>query len=55
MPPGFAEGSTIAGLSGPEDYPALVVALRARGWDGERLDGLLAGNLLRFLRESLPI
>ena len=54
MPPGLAAGTTIAGLSGPEEYPALVAALRARGWDGERLDGLLSGNLLRFLRESLP-
>lgn len=54
MPPGLAQGTTIEGLSGPEDYPALVEALRARGWEGERLDGLLSGNLLRFLRESLP-
>lgn len=54
MPPGLAEGTTIAGLAGPEDYPALVEALRARGWEGERLEGLLSGNLLRFLRESLP-
>ena len=54
MPPGLAEGSTIAGLSGPEEYPALVAALRARGWDGGRLEGLLSGNLLRFLREALP-
>jgi membrane dipeptidase len=55
MPPGLAEGTTIEGLSGPEDYPALVAALRERGWDGERLDGLLSENLLRFLRESLPL
>jgi membrane dipeptidase len=54
MPPGLAEGTTIAGLSGPEEYPALVEALRARGWDGEQLDGLLSGNLLRFLRDALP-
>jgi membrane dipeptidase len=54
MPPGLAEGTTIAGLSGPEEYPALVKALRERGWSGPELDGLLAGNLLRFLRESLP-
>ena len=54
MPPGLAEGTTIAGLAGPEDYPALVEALRERGWSGAELDGLLAGNLLRFLRESLP-
>jgi membrane dipeptidase len=54
MPPGLAEGTTIAGLSGPEEYPALANALRERGWSGPELDGLLAGNLLRFLRESLP-
>ena len=54
MPPGLAEGTTIDGLAGPEDYPALTEALRARGWEGERLDGLLSRNLLRFLRESLP-
>jgi membrane dipeptidase len=54
MPPGLAAGTTIAGLSGPEEYPALVAALRSRGWEGEQLDGLLSGNLLRFLRESLP-
>ena len=54
MPPGLVEGTTIEGLAGPEDYPALVAALRDRGWDGDRLDGLLSGNLLRFLRESLP-
>jgi membrane dipeptidase len=54
MPPGLEVGSTIEGLSGPEEYPALVAGLRHRGWDGDRLDGLLSGNLLRFLRESLP-
>ena len=54
MPPGLAEGTTIGGLSGPEEYPALVAALQERGWDGERLEGLLSGNLLRFLREALP-
>ena len=54
MPPGLAAGTTIAGLSGPEEYPALVAALRAGGWEGEQLDGLLSANLLRFLRESLP-
>jgi membrane dipeptidase len=54
MPPGLSAGATIAGLSGPEEYPALVQALRERGWESEQLEGLLAGNLLRFLRESLP-
>ncbi len=41
------------GLAGPEDYPALVAALRARGWEGERLAGILGGNLLRLLRRAL--
>jgi membrane dipeptidase len=54
MPPGLAEGTTIEGLSGPEDYPALVQALRKRGWESERLEGLLSRNLLGFLREALP-
>jgi membrane dipeptidase len=54
MPPGLPEGSAIVGLSGPEQYPALVEALQGRGWEGEQLDGLLSGNLLRLLRESLP-
>lgn len=54
MPPGLEEGSSIEGLAGHEDYPALVAALGARGWEGERLDRLLSANLLRLLRESLP-
>jgi membrane dipeptidase len=47
-------GRAVTGLAGPEDYPALVEALRRRGWEGERLDGLLRGNLLRVLRRALP-
>ena len=53
IPPGLlAQG--VEGLAGPQDYPAFVDALRRRGWDGERLDGLLHGNLLRVLRRALP-
>ena len=37
-------------FAGPEDYPALVRALRDRGYDGERLDAILNGNWLRLLR-----
>lgn len=44
----------VEGLTGPQDYPALVEALRLRGWEGDRLDALLHGNLLRVLRRALP-
>ena len=44
----------VEGLAGPEDYPALVAALRARGFDGKRLDAILSGNVLRLLRRGLP-
>lgn len=54
MPPGLEEGSSLAGLAGHEDYPNLVSALRERGWRDEQLDGVLSGNLVRFLREALP-
>ena len=42
------------GLRRAEDYPALVAALRERGYDGERLDAILSANWLRVLGESLP-
>jgi membrane dipeptidase len=54
MPPGLAVGATLEGLAGPEEYPALAEALRAHGWEADQLDGVLSGNLLGFLRESLP-
>ena len=54
MPPALDAGTGIEGLEGPEDYGALVAALRGRGWEGERLEGLLSANLVRLLRESLP-
>ncbi len=47
-------GEAVQGLAGPQDYGALVDALRARGWSGDRLDGLLRGNLYRVLRRALP-
>ena len=52
-----AEGSEVHaldGLAGPEDYPALIDALRRRGYDGGSLEAILGGNLVRFLQESLP-
>jgi membrane dipeptidase len=53
LPPGVL-GQVLEGLAGPGDYGALVYALRRRGWKGERLDGLLSGNLRRVLRLALP-
>ncbi len=44
----------LKGFAGPEDYPALVSALRERGYDGERLDAILSANWLRILRAALP-
>jgi membrane dipeptidase len=54
MPPGMKMEDGIEGLAGPEDYPALVAALRSRGYDGADLDAILSGNLLRLLRDGLP-
>jgi membrane dipeptidase len=41
-------------LVGPADYPALLDALRRRGYEAERLDAIAHGNLLRVLRAGLP-
>jgi membrane dipeptidase len=46
--------AAIEGLAGPEDYPTLVEALRGRGYEGERLEAILGGNMFRLLRSSLP-
>ena len=40
-------------FTGPEHFPALVAALRARGYDGERLEGIRSGNLSRILARAL--
>ena len=42
----------LEGFAAPEDYPALVNALRDRGYDGERLDAILSANWLRLLRAA---
>ena len=44
----------LRGFTGPDDYPALVEALRSRGYDGEDLEAILSRNWLRVLRASLP-
>jgi microsomal dipeptidase-like Zn-dependent dipeptidase len=42
----------LEGFAGPEDYAALVSALRGRGYGGERLDAILSANWLRLLRAA---
>jgi microsomal dipeptidase-like Zn-dependent dipeptidase len=42
------------GFTGPENFPALVGALRGRGYDGQRLEAIMSGNWLRILRQALP-
>jgi membrane dipeptidase len=54
LPPGAKMTDALEGLAGPEDYPALVDALRRRGFDGEDLEAILAGNLVDLLRRGLP-
>jgi membrane dipeptidase len=44
----------LTNLTGPEHFPRLVEALRARGYDGERLEAILSGNLRRILDRALP-
>jgi membrane dipeptidase len=46
-------GATLEGLDGPQDYPRLAAALRARGWSDGDVAALLGGNLLRVLRAVL--
>jgi membrane dipeptidase len=47
-------GLALEGFAGPEHFPSLVTALRARGYDGERLEAIMSRNWLRILREALP-
>jgi membrane dipeptidase len=41
-------------FTGPEHFAGMVAALRARGYDGERLERILSGNLRRILDRALP-
>jgi membrane dipeptidase len=57
-PPGERpDGKSSLGLDGftrPDEYPALVAALEARGYEAERLAAITSENWLRVLRETLP-
>jgi membrane dipeptidase len=54
LPPGMPSDAAIDGLEGPEGFPALVDALRRRGYEDEALEAILSGNLLRLFRRGLP-
>jgi len=54
MPKGLQPGAGIEGLKGPEDYPALLAAMSARGWSEADITAVTCDNLLGFLRRSLP-
>ena len=54
MPVGLEAGSAIERLAGPEDYPALVETLTARGWSAADIDAVTSANLLGLLRRALP-
>jgi membrane dipeptidase len=47
-------GTPVTGLEGPQDYPAVADGLRRRGHDESTVAAVLHGNLLRFLRRTLP-
>jgi membrane dipeptidase len=53
LPPGMGLEAAIEGLAGPEDYPALEVALQRRGWSETDAAAVLSGNAFRFLRAAL--
>jgi membrane dipeptidase len=54
LPAGMDLGAALEGLAGPEDYPALQAALRARGWSERDVEAVSSGNVVRFLRAALP-
>ena len=54
MPAGLEPGAGIEGLKGPEDYPALLSTMSARGWSDADIAAVSRDNLLAFLRRSLP-
>ena len=54
MPQGLEPGAGIEGLKAPEDYPALLAAMRARGWSEADVGAISCDSLLGFLRRSLP-
>ncbi|HST25728.1 MAG TPA: membrane dipeptidase [Gaiellaceae bacterium] len=54
LPAGVDPGTPVAGLEGPQDYPALAEGLARRGHDEATVTAVLHGNLVHFLRRTLP-
>jgi len=54
LPEGVELEAAVEGLAGPEDYPALVAALRTRGYEDDHLHAVLGANWLRVFRRGLP-
>lgn len=55
LPPGLELGSSLEGLAGPEDYPKLAEALRARGWTETDVAAVMGENIFAFLERGLPV
>jgi membrane dipeptidase len=54
LPPNLEPGTPVTGLAGPADYPAVAEGLRRRGHDENVVAAVTHGNLMRFLRRTLP-
>jgi membrane dipeptidase len=54
LPPKLEPGTPVTGLAGPADYAAVADGLRRRGHDENVVVAVLHGNLMRFLRRTLP-
>jgi membrane dipeptidase len=54
LPEGLPYDAAIEGLSGPEDYPRLLDAMRRRGFADDDLAAIAGGNLTRLFRTALP-
>ena len=54
LPPGLDAGTPVAGIEGPQDYPAVAAGLRRRGHDEATVAAVTHGNLVHFLRRTLP-
>jgi membrane dipeptidase len=54
-PAGMDLAFSIAELAGPADYPRLIEAMTARGYDDASLAAISCENFLRVFRRALPV